>query len=106
MTNKIRTALKVGALSMCAVLATGCAGANLQTQVEEARAAADRAAQDAAAAQTAASEARRTADEARQMASGAQSTANQALEAARAAQRCCDETNEKVDRMFRDRMSK
>ncbi len=103
MRTTFQTALKVGALTVAGVLAAGCA--NMQA-IEDAQAAAERAARDAAAAQTAAAEAQRTANEARQLASGAQSTANQALSAANAAQACCDATNEKVDRMFRDRMSK
>ena len=57
-------------------------------------------------AQSAASDAQRQAGEARQMASGAQSTATQALSAANAAQACCDATNEKVDRMFEQSLSK
>ena len=105
MMNKFRPGLKIGAVAACVMLATGCAG-NLQNMVEEAQASANRAAEDAAAAQTAAAEAQRTANEARQLASGAQSTANQALSAANAAQACCDETNEKIDRMFREQMAK
>ena len=57
-------------------------------------------------AKSAADAANASASEARQMASGAQSTANQALNAANQAQACCDATNEKIDRMFQQGMSK
>lgn len=105
MNQKLQTALKVGALTACMAVATGCATIT-QEQLDAVRATAEQAARDASAAQTAASNAERAANEARQMASGAQSTANQALSAANASQSCCDATNEKIDRMFQRSMSK
>jgi hypothetical protein len=105
MTNKLQTALKVGALTACVAIASGCATIT-QEQLDAVRATAEKAASDATAAASAASAAERAANEARQMASGAQSTANQALSAANASQACCDATNEKIDRMFQRSMSK
>jgi hypothetical protein len=105
MTDKLQTALRVGALTACMAIASGCATIT-QEQLDAVRATAEQAATDASAASSTASAAQRTANEARQMASGAQSTANQALSAANGSQACCDATNEKIDRMFQRSMSK
>lgn len=99
---KIATTLKVGVAALV-LAASGCVS---QKSVDEARAVADRAVQDAAAAKTAADGAARAAGEAKTAAAAAQSTANQALQAAQASQACCDATNEKIDRMFKKSVSK
>lgn len=99
---KIATTLKVGVVAL-ALAGSGCVS---QQAVDEARATADRAVQDAAAAKAAADGAARAANEAKSAAAAAQSTANQALQAAQASQACCDATNEKIDRMFKQSVSK
>jgi hypothetical protein len=98
----VAKSLKVGVAALLLATAAGCA----TTQIEEARAVADRAAQDAVAAKQAADAAASAAAAARSAADSAQSTANQALQAAQASQACCDATNEKIDRMFQKSMSK
>ena len=100
---KIATTLKVGAAALVLAMGAGCVS---QKSVDEARAVADRAVQDAAAAKAAADAASNTANEAKSAAAAAQSTANQALQAAQAGQACCDATNEKIDRMFKKSVSK
>jgi murein lipoprotein len=102
MKYSIVATLKVGA----AVLALVSAGCVSQKAVDEARAVADRAVQDAAAAKSAADAAANAANAAKSAAAAAQSTANQALQAAQASQACCDATNEKIDRMFKKSVSK
>ncbi len=78
-------------VSVLAVLGaiSGCAATQ---EMEVLRAAVDQAKADAAQAQ---------ADAAR-----AQSTADQAMSAAQNSQSCCDATNEKIDRMFKQSMLK
>jgi hypothetical protein len=95
-----KTALKVSALVLAAVLATGCAN------TDEIQATADRAAADASAAAAAAEAARASADRAAQAAAAAQSTADQALSAATEAQACCEANRESMERMFQKSMSK
>ena len=99
----VAKSLKVGVAALFLVTAAGCAS---QKAIDEARAVADRAAQDAVAAKQAADAAASAAAAARSAADSAQSTANQALQAAQASQACCDATNEKIDRMFQRSMSK
>ena len=95
MTRKLR----LSALFAVITIAAGCAAQVTEEDLNAVRSIAENA-------QSAANDAQRQAGEARQMASGAQSTANQALSAANAAQACCDATNERVDRMFEQSLSK
>lgn len=95
-----KTALKISALMLVAVLAVGCAN------TAEIEATANRAAADAAAAASSAEAARAAADRATQAASAAQSTADQALSAATEAQACCEANRESMERMFQKTMSK
>jgi hypothetical protein len=78
----------------------------LAEAVDEIKATADKAVQDAAAAKAAADSAASAAASARSAADSAQSAANQALQAAQASQACCDATNEKIDRAFKKAVSK
>lgn len=98
-----KTALRASALALSVVLAAGCASTS---QIDEAKATADRAAADAAAAASAAEAARAAADRAAQAASAAQSTADQALSAATESQACCEANRESMERMFQKSMSK
>ena len=98
MTTEIKGALRIVALLAGFAFVTGCASVTSE-QLDAVRATAE-------AARTAADGAQRTANEARQLASGAQSTANQALSAAQDAQACCDATNQRIDRMMEDMVSK
>src|SRR5207344_734901 len=100
---KIANTLKAGVAALVLVTAAGCVS---QKSVDEARAVADRAVQDAAAAKAAADAAAASANAAKSAAAAAQSTANQALQAAQAGYVCCDATNEKIDRMFKKSVSK
>jgi hypothetical protein len=95
-----KTALKVSALALFAMMAAGCAN------IDEVKATADRAAADAAAAASAAETARAAADRASQAAAAAQSTADQALAAATEAKACCEANRESMERMFQKSMSK
>jgi hypothetical protein len=103
MKKSVATTLKAGVAVLCLAAAAGCVS---QKSVDEARAVADRAVQDAAAAKSAADAAAASANAAKSAAAAAQSTANQALQAAQASQSCCDATNEKIDRMFKKSVSK
>lgn len=103
MKKTISTALKAGVAAVVLVAASGCVS---QTTIDEIRATADKAVQDAAAAKAAADSAASSAQSARSAADSAQSAANQALSAAQASQACCDATNEKIDRMFKKSVSK
>jgi len=91
--------MKLAALVGGALLAVGCAHPVSVEDLDAVRSIAQ-------SAQSAANDAQRAADAARQTAQGAQSTANQALSAAQEAQRCCDETNLKMDRMFEELSAK
>ena len=95
--------LKAGVAAFALIAASGCVS---QKTVDEIRATADKAVQDAAAARQAADSASSAAQSARSAADSAQSAANQALQAAQASQACCDATNEKMDRMFKKSVSK
>jgi hypothetical protein len=99
----ISTTLKAGVAALALVAAGGCVS---QATVDEIRATADKAVQDAASAKAAADSAASAAQSARSAADSAQSAANQALQAAQASQACCDATNEKMDRMFKKSVSK
>ena len=90
---------KLAALVGGVILVAGCAH---PVSVEDL----DAVSATAQAAQTAANDAQRVANEARQLAQGAQSTANQALEAAQNAQACCDETNQRIDRLIEEGVAK
>lgn len=87
--------MKLAALVGGALLVAGCAHPVSMEDINEVRAIAE-------SAQSAANSAQSAADQARQLAQGAQSTANQALSAAEDAQACCDQTNQKMDRMFEE----
>jgi len=87
--------MKLAALVGGALLAVGCAHPVSVEDLDAVRTLAQNA-------QSSANDAQRVANDARQLAQSAQSTANQALEAAQDAQRCCDETNLKMDRMFEE----
>lgn len=109
MNKTFSNTLKAGAAALVLLTAAGC-----QTKaIDEVRAMAQKAGQDAAAAQstanaasTAANSAASAAAAAKSAADNAQSTANQALQAAQAGQACCDATNQKLDRMFKQSVSK
>src|SRR5262249_12863620 len=103
MKNTISTTLKAGVAALALVAASGCVS---QKTVDEIKATAAKAVQDAAAAKAAADSAASAAQAARSAADSAQSAANQALQAAQASQACCDATNEKIDRMFKKSVSK
>jgi hypothetical protein len=103
MKNVISTSLKAGIAALVLVAASGCVS---QKAVDEIKATADKAVQDAAAAKSAADAAASAAQAAKSSADSAQSAANQALQAAQASQACCDATNEKIDRAFKKSVSK
>ncbi|MET0984065.1 MAG: Lpp/OprI family alanine-zipper lipoprotein [Steroidobacteraceae bacterium] len=103
MKNTITMTLKAGVVALALVAASGCVS---QKSVDDAKATADKAVQDAAAAKQAADAAASAAASAKSSADSAQSAANQALQAAQASQSCCDATNEKIDRMFKKSVSK
>ncbi|HKQ81510.1 MAG TPA: Lpp/OprI family alanine-zipper lipoprotein [Steroidobacteraceae bacterium] len=103
MKNTITMTLKAGVAALALVAASGCVS---QKSVDEIKATADKAVQDAAAAKQAADAAASAAASAKSSADSAQSAANQALQAAQASQSCCDATNEKIDRMFKKSVSK
>ena len=103
MKNVISTSLKAGIAALVLVAASGCVS---QKAVDEIKATADKAVQDAAAAKSAADAAASAAQAAKSTADSAQSAANQALQAAQASQACCDATNEKIDRAFKKSVSK
>lgn len=88
--------VKVAAVALFAGLATGCASTSdlekVRVMAEEAKAAAAEAKTAAAGAKSAAGDASAKAD--------------QALKAANDAKTCCNETNEKIDRMFKQTMRK
>jgi hypothetical protein len=109
--NKIvSNTLMAGAAALVLLTAAGCQDTKA---LDEVRAIATKAGQDAAAAQAAANSAASAANSAasaaaaaKSAADNAQSTANQALQAAQAGQACCDATNQKLDRMFKQSVSK
>jgi len=109
MNKTVANSLKVGVAALV-LMAAGCQDTKV---LDELRASVQKAQQDATAAQStansaasAANSAASTAAAAKSAADGAQSTANQALQAAQASQSCCDATNEKLNRMFKQSVSK
>ena len=97
MVRKIsRNVVTASALVLALGLSAGCATTQ---QIDEARTAAQEAQRAAAQAEQRATAAERKADEAK-------SAADAAMRKAQEAERCCVETNEKIDRMFKERMYK
>ncbi len=90
MHNNLATAAKISLAALTLTLSVGCA--SLKPDVDAAKSAAE--------------EARQQAAQALQAAQAAQSTADQALQAAQQSQQCCNDTNEKIDRMFKKSMNK
>jgi hypothetical protein len=110
MNNTVVNSVRAGAAALCLLAAAGCQDTKA---LDEIRATAQKAGQDAAAAQSTANQASsaaaaadRKADAAKAAADSAQSTANQALQAAQAAKAEADANNEKIDRMFKKSVSK
>ena len=91
--------MKLAAVIGGALLAVGCAHPVSVEDLDAVRSIAQNA-------QSAANEAQNAANAARQMAQTATTTANQALSAAQEAQRCCDETNLRLDRMYEELSAK
>lgn len=92
MQNKLMIG-KLAAVALFATLSAGCATKGyVNEQVAQAKSAAD--------------SAQATASAASSKADAAGSAANEALAAAKAAQQCCVDTNEKIDRMFKKSMLK
>jgi hypothetical protein len=110
MNKMITRSLQVGAIALVLAAAAGCQDTKA---LDEVKAAAAKAQQDASSALAAANSAASAANSAasaaaaaKSAADSAQSTANQALQAAQAGQACCDATNQKLDRMFKKSVSK
>ncbi len=110
MQKAIYNTVKIGTASLLLLTLSACQNTKA---IDEVRALATKAGQDAAAAQTtansassAASAANKAAATAQTTADKAQTTANQALQAAKTAQAGVDATNEKLDRMFKQSVSK
>ena len=92
MHNKL-TIGKFAAIALVAMLSTGCATKGyVNEQVTKAQSTAD--------------SAQATANQAAAKAGTAATQASEALAAAQAAQQCCVDTNEKIDRMFKKSMLK
>lgn len=89
---------RVAALALAATLASGCATIT-QEQFDAVSATANNALNEARAAKSAADAAAQTASEAMAAAQSAQSAAD-------ASQQCCNETKDKLDRMFKEKMKK
>ncbi len=84
---------KLAAVALFATLASGCATKGyVNEQIAKAQSGIDSAGASASAAAS--------------KADAATATANEALAAAKAAQQCCVDTNEKIDRMFQKSMLK
>jgi len=110
MKKVVSNTLMAGAAALVLLTAAGCQNTKA---LDEVRAMASKASQDAAAAQstansanTSATAASKAAAAAQAAADKAQTTANQALQAAKTAQAGVDATNEKLDRMFKQSVSK
>jgi len=99
MENKVANTFKIITLAAFVALSSGCASQQLTKDVADAKALAE-------AANRAAESARSAADQALQKAEQAQQTADQALQSAGEANACCQETNQKIDRMFKKSMEK
>jgi hypothetical protein len=107
MKHSINATLTAGVATLLLVTASGCVS---RKALDETRAVADRAVQDAAAAKAAADAASRAATDAKSTATAAQGAADRAMQAAQnaaqAGKACCDATNEKIDRMFKKSVTK
>lgn len=100
MENKLTTVLKVATIASIIGITTGCASSGeMKQMMEDTKAAAESARQSA-------DTALRTAQDAKSSADRAQQTADQALQSAAEANNCCQQTNEKIDRMFKKSMEK
>jgi len=110
MNNIVAKALQGGTAALLILSAAGC---QTGKQLEEVRAIAQRADQNATAALQSANAAKDSAaaaataaNTAKSAAESAQSSANQALQVAQTAQASVDASNERADRMFRRTVSK
>jgi uncharacterized membrane protein YdbT with pleckstrin-like domain len=110
MNTIVAKALQGGTAALLILTAAGCQSSK---QLEEVRAIAQRADQNATAALQAATAARdsanaatQAANDAKSAAASAQTAANQALQVSQTAQANVDAANEKADRMFRRTVSK
>ena len=100
MENKLTTILKAATLVTVIGITAGCASSGeMKQMMEDTKAAAESAKQSA-------STALQTAQDAKSAADRAQQTADQALQSAAEANNCCQQTNEKIDRMFKKTMVK
>ena len=93
-----RSGMTIQAALLAPVIVLG-AGCTTTPETESMRAMVEEARQEAAEARAAALQAQKTADK-------AQSTADRALRSAESASKCCTDTNEKIDRMFKRSMYK
>ncbi|MBM5811599.1 MAG: hypothetical protein FJ191_06490 [Gammaproteobacteria bacterium] len=105
--NLMTKILKVGVAAAVIALGAGCTDLKpLQAEVDSLKSQVSRLSGDLASVKSTADDASRAAASAQQAATSAQNTANQALSAAQAAQQCCNENRERMDRMFEKSMSK
>jgi cell division septum initiation protein DivIVA len=100
MNMKVQTAIKVSAIALAMVLATGCTG--MQNQIDALETKVGQLEQQVASANANSA----NASTALQAAEAAQATADEALVVAAEGIACCDATNEKIDRMFQRSQSK
>ena len=100
MNTKVQTAIKVSAIALAMVLATGCTG--MQNQIDALETKVGQLEQQVASANASSA----NASTALQAAEAAQATADEALVVAAEGVACCDATNEKIDRMFQRSQSK
>jgi murein lipoprotein len=100
MNMKVQTAIKVSAIALAMVLATGCTG--MQNQIDALETKVGQLEQQVASANANSA----NASTALQAAEAAQATADEALVVAAEGVACCDATNEKIDRMFQRSQSK
>jgi cell division septum initiation protein DivIVA len=100
MNTKVQTAIKVSAIALAMVLATGCTGT--QNQIDALETKVGQLEQQVASANANSA----NASTALQAAEAAQATADEALVVAAEGVACCDATNEKIDRMFQRSQSK
>ena len=106
----VKTLTSALVLTLGLGLMTGCASSSkydqLKAMVTSAEQAAANAQRSADEAKRAAATAQQTADQAKGAAGTASATADRALRAAQDSERCCVETNDKIDRMFKRSMYK
>jgi len=100
MNRTVQTAIKVSAIAVAMVLATGCT--SLENRIDQLETKVGLLEQEVAAANANAAKGAA----AQQAADAAQATADEALAAAAVNAACCDATNEKIDRMFQRSQSK